>query len=74
LYKFNPTLIAGGGKAGHIANNTTAQSQQSATAIETIIQQRLENAIECIEGFILLTIGQDHRFGFSISKGGQCTI
>ena len=49
-------LVAGGGKAGHVAHHATAQGDEGAIPAEAVTQQAVEDAVPDLQGFVLLAI------------------
>ena len=54
-------LVAGSSKAGHITNHATPQRDDSAVAVESILQQGVIYGVEYLEVLVFLAIGQDNR-------------
>lgn len=54
-------LVAGGGKAGHVADNAAAQGDQGGLALGIGTQQRVENQIERLPVLVRFAIGQHDR-------------
>ena len=65
LHKRHAAHIAGGGKAGHVANHPAAQRKQHRFAIAPVAQQGVKNQVEGLPVFVLFAIGQHH----GVNKG-----
>jgi hypothetical protein len=55
LNEIDATLVDGRGKSGHVADHTAAEGHDQTPAVETRLQQRIEDAVQAVPGLVGFT-------------------
>ena len=58
LHEVDAALVAGGGEAGHVADDAAAERDDAGVAVEAGGDQRVEDARDVAERLVLLAVGQ----------------
>jgi hypothetical protein len=72
LNEIDATLVDGRGKSGHVADHTAAEGHDQAPAVESRLQQRIEDAVQAVPGLVGFTGRQGHgqQRGSVIAQAG----
>ena len=60
LHEGDAALVAGGGKAGHVADHAAAERDDAGVAREAVGDQHVEHARDVRERLVHLAVGQRH--------------
>jgi hypothetical protein len=71
LQERHAALVAGRGKAGHVAHHAAAEGQQGGAAVVLLAERHIEDALQYCQRLVLLAVRQNHLgHAVRITEGG----